>query len=149
MSLQNTVLNLVFNARDAMPDGGLISIGAAAAVQSHAALIEFRVEDSGIGMTQETVARAFEPFFTTKGKGLGGVGLPMVKHFAEAHGGHVEIESTLGSGTIVILRLPAAPSGIDAGQNDQPAPSPTPVKTGSPPSRCSLVSDRPLTGHVW
>ncbi|WP_246674057.1 ATP-binding protein [Mesorhizobium sp. B2-3-13] len=70
LGLQNAVLNLVFNARDAMPDGGLISIDAAA-VQGHAALIELRIVDRGIGMTQQTIARAFEPFFTTKGKGLG------------------------------------------------------------------------------
>ncbi|TIW97459.1 MAG: HAMP domain-containing histidine kinase, partial [Mesorhizobium sp.] len=69
--------------------------------------VELRIEDSGIGMTQETVLRAFDPFFTTKDKGLGGVGLPMVKHLAEKHGGTVDIESTLGSGTTVILRLPA------------------------------------------
>lgn len=68
MGLQNAVLNLVFNARDAMPDGGLISIGAAAAVQSHAALIEFRVEDSGIGMTQETVAVPSSHFSPRKAK---------------------------------------------------------------------------------
>jgi signal transduction histidine kinase len=59
-------------------------------------------------MTEETVVRAFDPFFTTKCQGLGGIGLPMVKHFAERHGGSVEIESVLGSGTTVILRLPAA-----------------------------------------
>ncbi len=58
-------------------------------------------------MTRETVLRAFDPFFTTKSAGLGGVGLPMVKRFAEETGGSVDIESTLGSGTTVILRLPA------------------------------------------
>jgi signal transduction histidine kinase len=108
LGLQNAVLNVVFNARDAMPDGGLISIDAAAVIQGAVALIELRVEDSGIGMTQETAVRAFDPFFTTKGKGLGGVGLPMVKRFVEQHGGSVEIESTFGSGTTVILRLLAA-----------------------------------------
>ena len=107
LGLQNAVLNLVFNARDAMPDGGLISISAAAIVQDPGTIVELRVEDSGIGMTRETVLRAFDLFFTTKGTGLGGVGLPMVKHFAERHGGSVDIESALGSGTIVILRLPA------------------------------------------
>jgi len=69
------------------------------------------------------MSRAFEPFLPTKGKGLGGVGLPMVKHFAEAHRGSVEIESALGSGTTVILRLPAAPlSAVDDRQNDQSRP---------------------------
>ncbi|MFI0842879.1 sensor histidine kinase [Mesorhizobium sp. IMUNJ 23232] len=108
VGLQNAVLNLVFNARDAMPDGGLISIDAVAVVQGPDTIVELRIADSGIGMTCETVRRAFDLFFTTKGEGLGGVGLPMVKHFAEEHGGSVEIESVLGSGTTVILRLPAA-----------------------------------------
>ncbi|MCF6102677.1 sensor histidine kinase [Mesorhizobium muleiense] len=107
LGLQNAVLNLVFNARDAMPYGGFISINAAVVVQDPGTVVELRIEDSGIGMTRETVLRAFDPFFTTKGTGLGGVGLPMVKHFAERHGGRVDIESAVGSGTTVILRLPA------------------------------------------
>ncbi|RWM18551.1 ATP-binding protein [Mesorhizobium sp.] len=114
LGLQNAVLNLVFNARDAMPDGGLISIDAAA-VQGHVAFIELRIVDGGIGMTQETVARAFEPFFTTRASGLGGVGLPMVKHFALEHGGSIDIESTLGVGTTVILRVPAVPPELGVG----------------------------------
>jgi signal transduction histidine kinase len=108
LGLQNAILNLVFNARDAMPDGGLIRIDAATVVRGADTLVELLVRDNGIGMTPETVRRAFDPFFTTKGKGLGGVGLPMVKHFAEQNGGSVEIESALGSGTTVILRLPAS-----------------------------------------
>jgi signal transduction histidine kinase len=107
LGLQNAILNLVFNARDAMPDGGLISLSATAVVQDPGTVVELRVEDGGVGMTPETVRRAFDLFFTTKGTGLGGVGLPMVKHFAESHGGRVHIESAFGSGTTVILRLPA------------------------------------------
>ncbi|BCP55584.1 hypothetical protein K32_42010 [Kaistia sp. 32K] len=114
LGLQNAILNLVFNARDAMPDGGLVRIDAAAIVRGADTLVEFLVRDSGIGMTPETARRAFDPFFTTKGTGLGGVGLPMVKHFAEQHGGSVEIESALGSGTTVILRLPAARHPLEA-----------------------------------
>jgi signal transduction histidine kinase len=113
LGLQNSILNLVFNARDAMPDGGSILIDAAMAGHGRAALIEIRVADTGIGMTQETMARAFDPFFTTKCPGLGGIGLPMVKHFAEQHDGSVEIDSAVGSGTTVILRLPAAPAQAD------------------------------------
>ena len=67
-----------------MPDGGLISINAAAVVQDPGTVVELRIEDSGIGMTRETVLRAFDPFFTTKATGLGGVGLPTVKHFCRA-----------------------------------------------------------------
>ncbi|MER9657705.1 ATP-binding protein [Mesorhizobium sp. M0152] len=108
IGLQNAVLNLLFNARDGMPDGGLISIDAALAPEdSTGGRIDVRVADNGIGMTSETRVRAFDPFFTTKGGGLGGVGLPMVKRFAEEAGGSVDIESELGSGTAVTLRLPA------------------------------------------
>ncbi|WP_244420720.1 sensor histidine kinase [Mesorhizobium japonicum] len=107
LGLQNAVLNLVFNARDAMPNGGVISISVAEVVVGPAHQIEARVKDNGVGMSPETVVRAFEPFFTTKGNGLGGVGLPMVKRFVEEHGGTIEVESSFGSGTTVILRLPA------------------------------------------
>lgn len=120
LALQNAILNLVFNARDAMPDGGLIVIGATAVVQGPDRLLELKVRDSGIGMTVETARRAFEPFFTTKGTGLGGVGLPMVKHFVERHGGSVDIESVLGAGTTVILRLPLAEDACDAERGTQP-----------------------------
>ncbi|BAV45386.1 histidine kinase [Mesorhizobium loti] len=108
IGLQNAVLNLLFNARDAMPDGGLISIDVAFVPERlSAGQIEIRVGDNGIGMTSETMVRAFDPFFTTKGEGLGGVGLPMVKHFAEDAGGSIALQSTLGVGTTVALRLPA------------------------------------------
>ncbi|MFQ6186284.1 ATP-binding protein [Sinorhizobium meliloti] len=105
--LQNALVNPILNARDASPDEGLVSLSAAAIVQGTDTFVELRVKDSGIGMTRDTMLRAFEPFFTTNGTGLGGVGLTMVKHFVEQHGGGVNLESALGSGTTVILRLPA------------------------------------------
>ena len=108
LGLQNAVLNLVFNAREAMPNGGFISIEATASGQGRSAHIQLRVRDGGIGMTPQTVVRAFDPFFTTKSKGLGGIGLPTVKRFVEESGGSVDIRSGLGSGTTVTLRLPVA-----------------------------------------
>ena len=108
IALQNAVLNLLFNARDAMPDGGLISVDVALVpARSTDGQVDIRVEDNGIGMSRETMIRAFDPFFTTKGEGLGGVGLPMVKSFVEEAGGSVTVQSTLGAGTTVTLRLPA------------------------------------------
>ncbi|ESY07262.1 ATP-binding protein [Mesorhizobium sp. M0924] len=103
--LQNAVLNLLLNARDAMPDGGLISVHAM--VSGNPREVNVRVEDRGIGMTSETMVRAFDLFFTTKGEGLGGVGLPMVKRFVEDSGGSIDLASILGSGTVVTLKLPA------------------------------------------
>jgi signal transduction histidine kinase len=74
LALQNAVLNLLLNARDAMPDGGVISMRAETISLPTGAGVELRIADSGVGMTQDTVARAFDPFFTTKCDGLGGVG---------------------------------------------------------------------------
>jgi signal transduction histidine kinase len=110
ISLQSAIMNLAFNARDAMPNGGVISIAVAEISQGDLVKqIEVRVSDDGLGMTQETLARAFDPFFTTKTEGLGGLGLPMVRRFAEEVGGQVEIESEAGAGTAVTLRLPVLP----------------------------------------
>jgi signal transduction histidine kinase len=108
LALQNAVVNLVLNARDAMPDGGRISVEVAPVLLGLGGPgIEVRVVDTGIGMTPETIARAFEPFFTTKRSGLGGVGLPMVERFALDAGGKLLIESQIGAGTVARLQLPA------------------------------------------
>lgn len=104
IGLQSALLNLVFNARDAMAGNGVITIEG----RRHPTVVEIRVVDSGIGMSETTMARAFDPFFTTKSDGLGGVGLPMVDRFVREAGGDVSIESALGLGTTVILRLPIA-----------------------------------------
>ena len=111
-SMQSAIMNLLFNARDAMPEGGLISLVAAAIYQGDVATeIELRVSDNGLGMTRDTLLRAIDPFFTTKSTGLGGLGLPMVTRFAQEAGGHLYIESEPGVGTIVALRLPIPRSG--------------------------------------
>ena len=72
-------MNLLFNARDAMPKGGVISLVAALIYEGAVATeVELRVTDNGFGMTKDTLLRAMDPFFTTKTTGLGGLGLPMV-----------------------------------------------------------------------
>ncbi|TIL30463.1 ATP-binding protein [Mesorhizobium sp.] len=106
-SLQSAIMHLLFNARDAMPDGGVISIVAAPRYQVRVATgIEVRVTDNGLGMTSETLLYAIDPFFTTKTTGLGGLGLPMVMCFAQEAGGRLHIESESGVGTIATLWLP-------------------------------------------
>jgi signal transduction histidine kinase len=106
--LQNAVLNLVFNARDAMSGRGRVAIAARALAPGPAGeRVEIRVADQGVGMTRGTIARAFAPFFTTKSEGLGGVGLPMVDHFVRNAGGEILVESEPGVGTTITLRLPA------------------------------------------
>ncbi len=107
-NLENAILNLALNARDAMPDGGVFSIRATTCSNRGIVTgVVLRVSDTGIGMTPETIARAFEPFFTTKTGARGhGLGLPMVQHFAHESGGNVTIESKVGIGTTITLRLP-------------------------------------------
>ena len=117
--LESAVLNLVVNARDAMPGGGRIVVETAGVVLAegeHAALaagpwLRLSVSDTGTGMTPETIARAFEPFFTTKEVGKGtGLGLSQVYGFIKQSGGEVTIESTVGEGTSIIIWLPAVTS---------------------------------------
>lgn len=79
VGLQSAIMNLLLNARDAMPDGGVISIIATSIDDERAAAgIELRISDNGLGMTEDVLRRASDPFFTTKASGLGGLGLPMV-----------------------------------------------------------------------
>ena len=109
IELRRALLNLVLNARDAMPDGGRIRILARAVrAAGDADHIELQVIDEGIGMSPDTIARAFDPFFTTRRGGVGGIGLPMVEHFVGNAGGTVAISSQRGAGTVVTLCLPAA-----------------------------------------
>ncbi|RYD58481.1 MAG: response regulator [Sphingomonadales bacterium] len=114
--LENAVLNLAVNARDAMAEGGDLSIRASnTAVTSDEAkgelgpgsYVVISVSDTGTGMTAETIGRVFDPFFTTKEVGKGtGLGLSMVYGFAKQSGGHITIESEPGAGTTVRLYLP-------------------------------------------
>ncbi len=115
--LENVLLNLCINARDAMPSGGTIGIHAAnCAVDARAGrlldvapgeYLSVSVADTGVGMTPEVAKRAFDPFFTTKANGKGtGLGLAMVYAFARQSGGGVEMESSPGGGTTVRLWVP-------------------------------------------
>jgi len=122
--LANALLNLALNARDAMPEGGQLTIATACGAARWAAEegaarwptgeeVRITFSDTGLGMTDEVRNRAFEPFFTTKPDGLGsGLGLSMVHGFVEQSGGHIEIQSAIGSGT---PRRAAACSGMVIG----------------------------------
>ncbi|WP_397453539.1 GAF domain-containing protein [Pseudomonas sp. NA-150] len=112
--LENALLNLVINARDAMPDGGRLAIGTSVArieVQQDTLApgeyVLLTVEDSGFGMSTDVLDRAFDPFFTTKPIGQGtGLGLSMVYGFMKQTGGHVQIDSVEQEGTRIHLYLP-------------------------------------------
>ncbi len=114
---ENVVLNLAINARDAMPEGGKLLLrvanveiddGYAASAEIDAGpYICVSATDSGYGMDAATLDRAFEPFFTTKAVGRGtGLGLSMAHGFVKQSGGHIAIESGMGSGTVVSIYLP-------------------------------------------
>jgi PAS domain S-box-containing protein len=101
--VQQVVLNLAVNARDAMPDGGRLSI----ATRDAGEYVLLAVTDTGCGMTDEVQAHLFEPFFTTKGPGKGtGLGLSTVYGIVKQSGGHIEVESQPGMGTTVRVHLP-------------------------------------------
>jgi signal transduction histidine kinase len=104
----NAVMNLIANARDAMPDGGDVwVISRMANAPGKDKFIEVSVMDDGCGMSQDVVDHAFEPFFTTKAVGYGsGLGLSQVYGFATQAGGHVEISSAPGEGTSVSIFIP-------------------------------------------
>nr|WP_229205798.1 PAS domain-containing hybrid sensor histidine kinase/response regulator [Duganella sp. Leaf126] len=154
--LENALLNLCINARDAMPDGGAIAIRAdnlqldeAAAVQRGLAVgdyVALSVRDTGVGMTADVSARAFEPFFTTKPMGQGtGLGLSMVYGFAGQSGGAVRIYSQPGQGTEVCLYLPrhtGAELPHDA-HGDTPALPDAPAR-----KKILVVDDEPLVRSV-
>lgn len=115
--LETALLNLAVNARDALPDGGVIGVSAEAVIVdassplglSPGEYVRLSVADSGQGMDEETLARAMEPFFTTKGVGKGtGLGLSMVHGLAEQSGGRLAIASAPAQGTTVELWLPRA-----------------------------------------
>ncbi|MBB6180609.1 PAS domain S-box protein [Pseudorhizobium flavum] len=130
VQLETALLNLIVNARDAMPNGGTITIGAAR-MQAPAhpseprppGFLRLSVSDTGEGMDEETLERAATPFFTTKGVGKGtGLGLSMVQGLVEQSGGKLLIESCKGEGTTISLLLPLAHPTASA----QPSPEATP-----------------------
>ncbi|MBN9063311.1 MAG: PAS domain S-box protein [Rhizobiales bacterium] len=121
--LQNAILNLALNARDAMPRGGALTVEVSRAqLDADYALmypeartgdyVLIAISDTGEGMSADVKQRAFEPFFTTKAVGVGsGLGLSMVYGFVKQSGGHVQLSSEQSRGTSVALFLPALPSG--------------------------------------
>jgi signal transduction histidine kinase len=150
--LRAALMNLVLNARDAMPGGGELRItlaermldGEALAGNSDALpgrFLEITVADTGSGIATEHLPRVFEPFFTTKEVGKGtGLGLSQVFGFVRQSAGHVRLESEPGRGTVIRLFLPAAGAPVPAAASPAvPAPPAAPVAAGetaaAPPAR--------------
>lgn len=130
---QQIILNLLLNARDAMPEGGRITLITrncpGTGQPAVPAFIEFEVSDTGCGMDVETRARIFQPFFTTKKPGAGsGLGLATVSSIVQQSEGTVRVESEPGMGARVVVRLPAqiASAIQKPGAQLVPAPAPEP-----------------------
>lgn len=147
--LEMAILNLAVNARDAMPEGGTLTIGAAAetvtagriAGLSPGRYVRLSVADTGTGMDEATLARAIEPFFSTKGVGRGtGLGLSMVHGLAAQLGGALTLDSRPGEGTVAALWLPVSdsvPAAAAARREAEAAP-------GATAGTVLLVDDEPL-----
>ncbi|MCD8567207.1 MAG: PAS domain S-box protein [Geovibrio sp.] len=103
--IEQILLNLANNARDAMPDGGLLTVSASKSLSGKSVLI--RIGDTGTGMPADVLANIFKPFFTTKSEGKGtGLGLAIVKDLMDSHGAKIFCESVLGQGTVFTLEFP-------------------------------------------
>jgi PAS domain S-box-containing protein len=149
--LETAIINLATNARDAMPDGGIITMSSQVDVAPPGLpagrYLRFSVRDDGVGMDAATIRRAVEPFFTTKAVGQGtGLGLSMVKGFAEQSGGALAIESAPGAGTTVTFWLPLAePVELPALPRGLPRTAVTEDKAGA---RVLLVDDEAMVRDV-
>jgi PAS domain S-box-containing protein len=154
--VENVLLNLAINARNAMPEGGrfIIETRRIALDDDYADrhleitpgdYVSLAVTDTGTGMTEEVQRRAFEPFYTTKGPGAGsGLGLSMVHGFVKQSGGHVQIDSELGCGTTIRVYLPAY------GGSEEKKMQNSNTNTASAPARETIfaVDDDPRVRRV-
>lgn len=148
--LETSLLNLALNARDAMPEGGVLTIETAnttldnRSVHTHETVVPgdyvvVSVTDNGAGMSPEVVESAIQPFFTTKGVGHGsGLGLSMVYGFVKQSGGHLVISSSLGKGTTVRLYLPKADKQAHEGEMQAPVST----AAGGSGERILVVEDK-------
>jgi hypothetical protein len=154
--LESALLNLAINARDAMPDGGSLTIGtsnsrldsitAESPALSPGDYVCITVADSGVGMSAEVAARAFDPFFTTKPIGQGtGLGLSMIYGFARQSNGHVTIESKIGRGTSVRLYLPRQHGEITVHPHGAPS---TQVERARSGETVLVIEDEPVVRGV-
>ncbi len=134
--IRDALVNLVFNAVDAMPDGGPITIRTRLDTSGQSPIVLLEVEDQGVGMDEDTRRRCLEPFFTTKGERGTGLGLPMVYGIAQRHGARLEIESELGKGTVIRMTFAVAAPVREIVESAKPQLS--------GPLRILLVDDDPM-----
>jgi len=136
--LRDALINLVFNAVDAMPDGGELVLRTRAQRSGDTRHVEVDVADTGVGMDEDTCRRCLEPFFTTKGERGTGLGLAMVYGAMQRHGADIDIRSEPGRGTTLVLRFPA-PQAATTQARDAPDADVRPARM-----RLLVVDDDPL-----
>ena len=136
--IRDAVVNLIFNAVDAMPEGGTITLQTRA--MGNGATIEVR--DTGTGMDEQTRRRCLEPFFSTKGEHGNGLGLAMVYGMLKRHGGEIEIDSEPGRGTTMRLLLSADSTRVERPQTTSPPQTGAARRTTG--ARILLADDDPL-----
>jgi CheY-like chemotaxis protein len=134
--LREGLTNLIFNAVDAMPDGGTITIRSAEENEN----VSIKMSDTGTGMSEEVRRRCLEPFFTTKGELGTGLGLAMVYGIVDRHGGTLDVRSIEGQGTTFIVSLPKHTATQPVAQTD-----PTAVAR---PLRVLVADDQPLLCEI-
>ena len=134
--LREVLVNMVFNAIDAMPTGGTLTL----ATKEVGDLVEISVSDTGMGMTEEVRSRIFDPFFTTKGKTGMGLGLAVSYGIIRRHEGTVEVDSELDSGTIMRIKLPIARGAVKAPPTGELV-MPSPLSLKSKQTKILVVDD--------
>jgi two-component system cell cycle sensor histidine kinase/response regulator CckA len=157
-ALEQALVNLVVNARDAMPSGGALTIrtGNARVDDGPDSLgvpagdwVRLDVADTGIGIDEVTLGQVFEPFFTTKGKAGGsGLGLSTVYGIVSQAGGHVRVRSTPGAGTTFSLFFPRAEGTVEAGVDGHAAPDPETASGAANHETVLLIEDEESVRHV-
>jgi len=136
--IRDALTNLIFNAVDAMPNGGTLTLRTVSTQDSAgAAWVYIEVSDTGIGMDEDTRRRCLEPFYTTKGERGTGLGLAMVYGMVQRHSAELEIESVLGQGSTLRLKFPAHTASLVTSERHRVAPM-------SRPLRILLVDDDPV-----
>jgi CheY-like chemotaxis protein/anti-sigma regulatory factor (Ser/Thr protein kinase) len=136
--IREALINLVFNAVDAMPEGGTLTLRTKTSGEPGQEHVDVEVADSGIGMDEETRRRCLEPFFTTKGERGTGLGLAMVYGVAQRHNAEVDVDSARGKGTCVRMRFSVA---TEAGSDTATVPPNEPIPSRK---RILIVDDDPL-----
>jgi len=154
--VSSIVLNLCLNASHATREGGTICartgrgvVGALPAdmnIQPSQEWIHLAVQDSGVGMSANSLKRAFDPFFSTKGAEGTGLGLSMVHGAAKSHGGFVTIDSVMGQGTLVAVHFPSAPRGNS--DSDPPTPAPPCAEPHGKGARILVIEDQELVAKL-